>query len=108
MTLSSLILLLGVLAIAFIIHRVRRRKTENDKIEEGTSRAMLIRCKACDREISRKARTCPHCGHSRKKKKLRVILIIFAIIFLVFHEEIHQALNIPDPVDYILHRIFGV
>ena len=97
MTSSSLILLLafGVLAIAFIIRRIRRRKT------------VLSRCKACDREISRKAKTCPHCGHS-KKRRLRVILIIMAILFLVFHEEIHQTFNLPDPVDFLLHDVLGI
>jgi uncharacterized OB-fold protein len=71
---------------------------------EGTSRRKLIRCKACGGEISRTAHVCPHCGHS-KTRWLRAIVIALVIVWTLFHEEIHEVLIIPDPVDFILHRL---
>ena len=85
----------------------KRNQTDVEKSTEGTSRRMLIPCRACGREISRKAKACPHCGHS-KKRWLRTIIILLAILFLVFHEEIHDKLNIPNPVDFIAHRLLRI
>jgi len=80
--------------------------TEAERTTEDRSSLMLIRCQACDREISRKARACPHCGHP-KMRKVRAIVIAMAIMFLLFHKEIHDVIPIPDPVDFILHRVVG-
>lgn len=71
---------------------------------EGTSRKKLIRCKICDGEISRTAYICPHCGHS-KTRWLRSIFIALVVMWILFHEEIHEVVNIPDPVDSIIHQI---
>ena len=82
----------------------------NDNSESEPSRRsgrLLKRCKACGHEISRKARACPHCGHA-KKRKLRAIVLVLAILFVIFHDPIHDALGIPDPVDFILHNLLGM
>ncbi len=65
---------------------------------------MLTQCKTCNREISRKAITCPHCGHS-KKRRIRSVLMILAILFIVFHEDIHQELDIPRHIHSLFHGL---
>ncbi len=80
--------------------------TEDDKVTEDASRSMLTQCKTCDGEISRKAMTCPHCGHP-EKRRLRVVLIFMAILFIVFHKEVHARLNIPDVLDSLIHVLVG-
>lgn len=77
---------------------------------------MLIRCNSCEAELSRRASTCPECGHPTHSlfrlirslfHLIQGIVITMGILFLMFHEEIHSQLGMPDEVDNILHRIFG-
>lgn len=47
----------------------------------------LIKCKECSKEISSKAKTCPQCGATSKKKSngcllLIILLIVIAIVYL--------------------------
>jgi len=47
----------------------------------------LIKCKECDRDISNKAKSCPHCGATMKKKGngcllLIILLIVIATVYL--------------------------
>lgn len=45
----------------------------------------LINCKDCGKEISKKAKTCPHCGAKVKKKKigLGIVIGIIALFIIV-------------------------
>ena len=47
----------------------------------------LIKCKTCEAEIAKNAKTCPHCGAKNKSKGVRsilgTILLIFGIIIII-------------------------
>lgn len=52
----------------------------------------LIKCKECGQQISKKAKTCPHCGAPIKKKigcltSLLIILIVFILFVAIFGRE---------------------
>jgi curved DNA-binding protein CbpA len=61
-----------------------------------SANAMLTNCKICGREVSRTAKTCPHCGEEvpalalkadikeQKQKNVSVGGIIFALVVLIF------------------------
>lgn len=76
---------------------------------EGTSRRKLVQCKACNGEISRKAHVCPHCGHSKTRWVLCVVVAL-GFMWTLFHEEIHDAVHISERIDEMLHflgALFG-
>lgn len=76
---------------------------------ESTSNRKLVRCKTCDGKISRTARVCPHCGESKKRWVLRIVIAL-AFAWTLFHEQIHDVVSIPDPIDWTLHflqKFFG-
>ncbi|MGR3984313.1 MAG: zinc ribbon domain-containing protein [Gammaproteobacteria bacterium] len=52
----------------------------------------LIKCKECGKEISKKAKTCPHCGHERKQAHageafIGLIMLMFLIWWLLIPSE---------------------
>jgi hypothetical protein len=44
----------------------------------------LIACKSCGKEISRKAKFCPHCGMSYKKSKIGMFIFLGIIVGIIF------------------------
>lgn len=45
----------------------------------------LINCKDCGKEISKKAKTCPHCGAKVKKKKIGLGIVKWNFIIIKKH-----------------------
>lgn len=45
---------------------------------------MLIKCKACGKEVSKKAGKCPDCGHPMQSKIIKYTLIVIAILVLLY------------------------
>ena len=43
----------------------------------------LIHCKACGKEVSKSAKTCPHCGERLKKGKWKTILLVWFALALI-------------------------
>jgi len=43
----------------------------------------LVKCKECEKEISSKAKKCPHCGVRRTSRTTKIIAAIFALGFIV-------------------------
>ena len=43
----------------------------------------LKNCKECNHEVSEKAKTCPNCGHKRKRTSLITILVLFFLGWIV-------------------------
>ncbi|NLX81333.1 MAG: zinc ribbon domain-containing protein [Proteiniphilum sp.] len=43
----------------------------------------MVKCKACGKEISKKAKTCPHCGE-RNRSPIHTVLNIALIIFIIY------------------------
>jgi len=42
----------------------------------------LVKCKECGGEISKKARTCPHCGYKKKNIGWEAIKVVWLVFFL--------------------------
>ncbi len=40
----------------------------------------MVKCKACDKEIAKSAKVCPHCGKKQKNKGFTVIAVILIVI----------------------------
>jgi len=43
---------------------------------------MIIECKACANGVSKKATTCPHCGHPLRVSLLNFVLACAIILFV--------------------------
>lgn len=43
----------------------------------------MINCKDCGKEVSKKAKTCPHCGAKVKKKKIGLVIVIGIIALFI-------------------------
>lgn len=43
--------------------------------------AKMTNCKACGAEISKSAKTCPHCGHKNKRGPFKILLGLIIILF---------------------------
>ncbi len=60
----------------------------------------LIQCKACDKEMSKKAKKCPHCGHSTKmpfwQKAILAVLVIGIISYAMTpsKEDVQAEINL--------------
>ncbi len=44
----------------------------------------MIKCKACDKEIAKSAKVCPHCGKKQKKKGVGLIAIVLITIGVIW------------------------
>jgi len=45
--------------------------------------AKLMECKTCGESISKKAKACPHCGHSYEKKEAKSGMSLFSFLILI-------------------------
>lgn len=56
----------------------------------------LVKCKGCEKEISKKAKKCPHCGEpSKKKTSLFTWLILIVILSIAYTSS--QTTSGPSP-----------
>jgi hypothetical protein len=75
--------------------------------------SLLFQCPDCGKDVSRKARVCPHCGNKKIKsqikqkewenmdpvKKKRVIIGAVVTVLALFIGGIFGELNKPDPCE---------
>ena len=70
----------------------------------------LIPCRSCNGAISRRARTCSHCGVPLKSNffgRWRITVLVMAFLYVGFHDQMHEVIGIPDliqPVHTALDR----
>lgn len=62
---------------------------------------MLSKCKECGKEISRSAKTCPHCGAKGKSGCLRIFvwagLVFFVLVCISINEDVQTQAPVSAP-----------